>query len=558
MTRRRTWWARTAASCLTAALTLAGGMGASSALAAGSTAAAPDAVVAPITSPSPGVVTAPGQIAALRSQLRTGTLARTHGTAKVCADQKLTCLSQALTTRPGSKELLITGAPVGYGATELAKAYGLPGGTGTAGSGRTIAILGAGAYPNLESDLTIYRDTYGLPRCTTASGCLRIVDYRGGKPAPPSTDDFGSLVEEIDSTETALDVQMASAACPACKIVYAQLPWQDGAPATAADADVATAHFATASQTAVRLGAASISISYGYPVSRTNLTGAPAKNIAHRGVAVLAASGDLGFSGGQGLWPQSLPTVISAGGTALYTSSTGRGYTDVAWSGAGSGCTPGVGPANGQPKAVSTLCGGSRAASDVSAVADPATGVAVYNSYSPALGLPPGFLVVGGTSASSALPGRRGRPPGRAGLHAGPQPRLLRPEGRPERRDPRPERSSGSLREPRLRPQAVRLGHRVGRAHRARHPQREEHLRRRLSAGTARCGAGRQNPRRTVRDGAEGRQPSGRRSAGTGGVLAKSTPPRTAAAAASSRVVAMPQTSTTTPPTPAPRVIASW
>ena len=401
MTGRRTWRARAAASCLTALLALAGGMGASSALAAGTTAAAPDAVVAPITSPAPGVVTAPARIDALRSQLRGGTLGRTHGVAKVCADRGLKCLSQALTASPSSKTLLITGAPVGYGATELAKAYGLPPAAGRAGSGRTVVILGAGAYPNLESDLTIYRDTYRLPRCTTASGCLRIVDYRGGRPKPPSTTDFGSLVEEFVSVETALDVQMASAACPTCKIVYAQLPWQDAAPDTLAAADLATAHFATASQTAVRLGAASISISYGYPTSPTNLTGAPAKNIAHRGTAVFAASGDSGFSFDLGLWPQSLPTVISAGGTSLYTSPGGRGYTDVAWSGAGSGCTPGVGPANGQPASVSRLCGGARASSDVSAVADPATGVAVYNSYSPALGFPPGFLVVGGTSASS-------------------------------------------------------------------------------------------------------------------------------------------------------------
>lgn len=402
MTGRRTWRARAATSCLAALLAVAGGMGASGAQAAGTDATAPDAVVAPTTAPgAPGAITSQAQIASLRSQLRAGTLGATHGVAKVCADQGIRCLAQALTTIPSSKALLITGAPIGYGAPELAKAYGIPPSTGTAGSGRTVAILGTGAYPNLESDLTVYRDTYKLPRCTTASGCLKIVDYRGGKPLPPTTDDFGSVVEELVSVETALDVQMASAACPTCKIVYAQLPWQDGAPSTLAEEDVAAAHFATGSRTAVRLGAASISISYGYDVTPTNLTGAPARGMRHPGVAVFSSSGDSGFIGAQGQWPQSLPTVISAGGTSLYTSSTARGYTDVAWSGAGSGCTPGVGPANGQPASVSKLCSGSRAASDISAVADPATGVAVYNSYSPALGQPPGFLVVGGTSASS-------------------------------------------------------------------------------------------------------------------------------------------------------------
>lgn len=228
------------------------------------------------------------------------------------------------------------------------------------------------------------------------------MDYRGGRPLEPTTDKFGQFVEELVSVETALDVQMASAACPTCKIVFVQLPWQDGAPADLPAEDVATSHFATGVKTAVRLGAKSASISYGYDVDKADLTGPTAAALRQPGVALFSSSGDSGFIGDSGQWPQSLPTVISAGGTSLYIGGGGtRGYTDVAWAGAGSGCTPGVAPAVGQPRSVSDACGGSRAASDVSAVADPYTGVAVYDSYAPATGLPPGFLVVGGTSASS-------------------------------------------------------------------------------------------------------------------------------------------------------------
>jgi hypothetical protein len=52
---------------------------------------------------------------------------------------------------------------------------------------------------------------------------------------------------------------------------------------------------------------------------------------------------------------------------------------------------------------VSRLCHGHRAASDISAVADPYTGVAVYDSYAPATGEPSGFMVIGGTSVASPL-----------------------------------------------------------------------------------------------------------------------------------------------------------
>lgn len=180
MTTHRRWRVRAAATGLTALLAVAGGLGASGAQATGTTGSSPDALVAPITSPTPGVVTSQAQIDSLRSQLRSWTLGRTRSVAKVCGDQGPKCLAQALTTSPTSKDLRITGASIGYGATELAKAHGIPPSAGKAGSGRTIAILGTGAYPNLESDLTIYRDTYGLPRCTTASGCLKVVDYRGG------------------------------------------------------------------------------------------------------------------------------------------------------------------------------------------------------------------------------------------------------------------------------------------------------------------------------------------------------------------------------------------
>src|SRR4051812_4400867 len=58
--------------------------------------------------------------------------------------------------------------PGGYGPADLGSAYRLPG--GTAGVGRTVAIVDAYNDPNAGPDLAVYRSTYGLPACTTANG----------------------------------------------------------------------------------------------------------------------------------------------------------------------------------------------------------------------------------------------------------------------------------------------------------------------------------------------------------------------------------------------------
>lgn len=79
----------------------------------------------------------------------------------------------------------------------------------------------------------------------------------------------------------------------------------------------------------------------------------------------------------------------------------GSGFEEVGWDFAGSGCSADVSPAFGQPPVVSAVCGGFRASSDISADADPNTGVSVFDSYAPYSGMPYNWVVVGGTSVSS-------------------------------------------------------------------------------------------------------------------------------------------------------------
>jgi len=66
--------------------------------------------------------------------------------------------------------------PRGFGPADLASAYKLdPARTST----NTIAIVDAFNYPNAESDLASYRSQFGLPACTKANGCLRVVNQNG-------------------------------------------------------------------------------------------------------------------------------------------------------------------------------------------------------------------------------------------------------------------------------------------------------------------------------------------------------------------------------------------
>ena len=112
----------------------------------------------------------------------------------------------------------------------------------------------------------------------------------------------------------------------------------------------------------------------------------------HPGVAITVSSGD---SGNGAEYPATSRYVTAVGGTSLRTASNSRGWTETAWSGAGSGCSS----FDAKPtwQTVTTNCT-RRAEADVSAVADPNTGVAVYQTYGAS-----GWSVYGGTSAASPI-----------------------------------------------------------------------------------------------------------------------------------------------------------
>jgi hypothetical protein len=263
-----------------------------------------------------------------------------------------------------------TGLPSGYGPADLVAAYKV----GASGSAAVIAIVDAYGYDTAEADLAVYRSTYGLPACTTANGCFKKLNQNGVQGSYPQQNTGWAQ-------ETALDLDMASAMCPTCRIILVE-------------ANSATfGNLATAENTAAAL-AHVVSNSYGGGESGSQAY-EPAYN--HPGVAITVSSGDSGY-GVQ--FPASSPHVTAVGGTSLTRSATTRGWTETVWSGAGSGCSTLYSKPTWQTGVTDSLCTNNRMEADVSAVANPSTGVAVYG---PTHGPNRGWLVFGGTSVAAPL-----------------------------------------------------------------------------------------------------------------------------------------------------------
>ena len=266
-------------------------------------------------------------------------------------------------------------APAGFGPADLQAAYAIP--TALAGH-PTIGLIDAYGYDALESDLATYRAQFGLPPCTTANGCLKIINQNGDTsplPGPPPSGDDWTL-------ETALDVDMASAACPSCNLLVVQ-----------ADDDKGDG-LEVGQGVAAQAGAAVISNSWGGP-EQAGVSLSGEETYFDQPVAVFVAAGDNGYDdGGQGPdYPGTSAHTIAVGGTHLVKDSSARGWTETAWSSGGSACSLSIAKPSYQ---ANTSCN-FKATADIAAVGDPQTGMASYDSANG------GWSVVGGTSAAAPL-----------------------------------------------------------------------------------------------------------------------------------------------------------
>jgi subtilase family serine protease len=282
------------------------------------------------------------------------------------------CAAVVRTDITPARSVAPNATPSGFGPASLQAAYNLP--SATAGAGRTIAIVDAYDDPTAEADLAVYRSQFGLPACTTANGCFKKIDQNGGTSYPRTNAGWAQ--------EISLDIDMVSAICPNCKILLVEAKSNSFANLGAA-----------VNRAAATPGVVAISNSYGGGDASDATYGS---YYNHPGIAVTASSGDSGYGAS---YPASSAYVTAVGGTTLTASSTTRGWTETAWSGAGSGCSA-YNAALPGAAAFATGCG-KRAEADVSAVANPSTGVAVYDSTA-YQGLS-GWLVFGGTSVSAPI-----------------------------------------------------------------------------------------------------------------------------------------------------------
>ncbi|MHB8490881.1 MAG: S53 family peptidase [Solirubrobacteraceae bacterium] len=274
---------------------------------------------------------------------------------------------------------------------DLRSAYSLP---SEAPGVQTIAIVDAYNNPNIESDLAVYDREFGLPSCSAANGCLTIMNSAGQSAPLPAVSGEWSL-------EIALDVELAHATCQNCRILLVEAE---------SNSDAA---LELAEDRAIAAGATEISNSWGGPEPVTD-----SEAFNHPGVAITAAAGDNGYLGwdayeanesGYASYPASSPHVVAVGGTTLRLGPHAEWAGETVWSNGqgatGGGCSTHFAAPPWQSSLANWSavgCGAQRAVADVSAVADPYTGAAVYDS-TPWGGYTLGWITAGGTSLSSPI-----------------------------------------------------------------------------------------------------------------------------------------------------------
>ncbi len=286
----------------------------------------------------------------------------------------LRCHARVVVDRKGNP--ITNATPSGLGPNQFHTAYAS---SANAPTPQVIAIVDAYDHPNIYSDLSKYSSTFGipvLPQCTglVASSnvpCFQKVNQNGQTSPLPKANAGWAL-------EIALDVEAAHAMCQNCSILLVEANSNS------------FANLMAAVDTAARLGADEISNSYG----ANEFSGQTAydSHFNHPGVAITVSAGDSGYGAE---YPAASQYVTSVGGTSLYFNLDGTYRNESVWRGTGSGCSAYETKPSWQSD---TLCV-NRTLNDVSLVADPNTGAAVYDSvrYSGRSG----WFIVGGTSLSS-------------------------------------------------------------------------------------------------------------------------------------------------------------
>jgi kumamolisin len=239
------------------------------------------------------------------------------------------------------------------------------------GGKNAIAVVEYGSYSAMKRDAATFSSQWGLPAPNITEVCAT------GGTCPANNGSGWDL-------ETALDVQWAHAMAPNAKIYvyeFSNDPLTDGAETGAASA-VAGA------------GGGEVSNSWGYNGGEFSGETGLDSYFVQRGVVFFASAGD---SGAIPQYPSVSPNVVSAGGTFITRSGSGKYTGERCWTGSGGGPSTHESRPSYQ-SVISGIVGSHRGTPDIAADADPNSGVAVYSSSYCG-----GWCIVGGTSAASPI-----------------------------------------------------------------------------------------------------------------------------------------------------------
>jgi hypothetical protein len=300
---------------------------------------------------------------------------------------------------------------------------------------QTIALVDAYNDLDAEADLKTFDEEFALPECTRGDGCFEQVNQLGetaNLPFPSSEharlqadavcegNTEEAACKELEeagewSHETSLDIEVSHAVCQNCRIVLVE-----------ADSEENTSLEAAEDAAAEKIGATEISNSWAGEEPP-----ADSEAFNHPGIVITVAAGDSGYlnwdtskaaaerygiESGVVDYPASSPHVVAVGGTRLTLGGPAESWSnETVWDDGGDGCSTSF-PAQAWQLGVSDWsnvgCEDRRAVADVSADADPYSGVAIYDSFPEVekaeggrrvVSTVPGWHTSGGTSLSSPI-----------------------------------------------------------------------------------------------------------------------------------------------------------
>jgi hypothetical protein len=271
------------------------------------------------------------------------------------------------------------------------------------GLGQTIAIVDAFNDPNILPDANYFSTYFGLPQFNAGGPTFQVLNQNGSASQLPPN----APLDDSWDVEESLDVEWVHSIAPEANIILYEATSDDDTNSNGVP-DLYVAEQTAAENPAVSV----ISNSWGGSeyATETQDDSDFTTPTGHQGITFLAAVGDQGSPTG---YPATSPGVVAVGGTNLQIQATTNAWeSETVWNefATDEGATAG-GPSiyESLPTYQDNLDGingaskTNRNTPDVSADADPYTGVWVYDSYYAGETDSNPWQVIGGTSLATPL-----------------------------------------------------------------------------------------------------------------------------------------------------------